>query len=78
MLVEEFGVLPTAGGKEPTTDVRNDEKLEVLVKVWISGARKDRLATVELLTLVLGLLFCIVTTAAWIHDRPCLHIRGPP
>lgn len=70
------------GGKEPTTDVRNDAKLEVLVKTWISEARAKRDDAVLLLELVLELLFellvCIVKTAAWIHDRPTLHISGPP
>jgi len=72
--------LATFGGKEPTTSLRNDAKLEVLVKVWISW-RRERDDAVLLLELVLELLFEMlgfkVKTAAWIHDRPCLHISRP-
>lgn len=63
-------------GKESTTDFRKAEKLEILVKTWISGV--DWRDAVLLLELVLLLLVGIDRTAAWIHDRPCLHIRGPP
>jgi hypothetical protein len=61
----ELVELVAFGGKGPTTVLRNDAKLEVLLKTWTSCRRAER----DLL---------LVKTAAWIHDRPCLHISGPP
>lgn len=69
-------VLDSFGGKEPTVDLKKVENLATKMKTWISVV--DWRDAVLLLELVLLLLVGIDRTAAWIHDRPCLHIRGPP
>lgn len=78
---EEEDVLPVEdvllGGKMPTTLCRKSEKLEVLVKTWILFDARASLVLLLELVLVL-LLLATVKTAAWTHDAPILHIRGPP
>ena len=69
-------VVLALGGKVPTTVFRKPEKLEVLVKSWTFEARTVLVLLLELVLVLL--LLDRVKTAAWTHDCPILHIRGPP
>lgn len=78
------------GGKEPTTDVKKDEKLDILVKTIIFVPRGSVSNSIllellvlfellfELMVLFKLLLVRRVKTAPWNQDCPILHIIGPP